>query len=205
MKEEEIGTIITALPGWCTETKARILFSLIISEAPELSIELGVFGGRSLLPIAFGHKETGHGIVMGVDAWRQTASVEGLNDKANDEWWSNLDYDDIYASCLDSIKQFGLDDIVILCRAKSMMVNKFIQDDSVGFIHQDSNHSQEITCNEVEAFWPKLKKGGIWVSDDTNWPTVQMSLRMLENLGAVRLSVIDSEDKMQQFTVWKKA
>ena len=60
------------------------------AENPEIepfSVELGVFAGRSALPIAIAHHDLGRGIVIGIDAWSINATKEGQNSKENDEWW----------------------------------------------------------------------------------------------------------------------
>ena len=46
-------------------------------------------------------------------------------------------------------------------------------------MHQDSNHSEKISCNEVELYKNKLKTNGIWVMDDTNWDTTKKAQILL--------------------------
>lgn len=204
MDKSVLMEIITALPGWCTSVKAGMIYDLIKEHKPYLSVELGVFGGRSLVPIAIGHKDNNYGSVIGIDAWDTSASLEGQNDKANDEWWSALNYDDIYAHCLHAVRHYGINSYCCLARSKSLMIADMFGNQTIDFLHQDSNHSEEVTCNEVDAYAPKLRSGGIWISDDTNWPTVQKSLTMLTAIGFEKLQVVDNEEKTAQFTIWKK-
>jgi hypothetical protein len=44
------------LHGWCTRKKATVMMDYIRKLKPTLSVELGVFGGRSLLAIALESK-----------------------------------------------------------------------------------------------------------------------------------------------------
>jgi predicted O-methyltransferase YrrM len=164
--------------GWCTREKANKIMSIIADTKPSLCVELGVFGGRSLLAIGLAAKNAR---VIGVDAWSKPASLEGTNDKANEEWWSKLDYNSMYAYTVNLMKSNRLS--VELWRNKSNEVSGRFQDESIGFLHQDSNHSEEITCEEVELYWNKVRKGGIWVFDDINWPTTKKAQVLLLEKG----------------------
>jgi predicted O-methyltransferase YrrM len=160
--------------GWCTVEKAKKLMSIITEMNPSLCVELGVFGGRSLLPIALAAKNAR---VIGIDAWSKPACLEGTNDKANADWWAQIDYDYFYKYTDDLMKSNGLS--VELLRKKSNEVSHFFEDESIDFLHQDSNHSEEITCEEVELYWNKVCKGGIWVFDDINWKTTKKAQELL--------------------------
>jgi hypothetical protein len=54
---------------------------------------------------------------------------------------------------------------------------------SIDFLHQDSNHSEENTCEEVELYWNKLKEGGYWIFNDADWPTAQKAQKLLLSKG----------------------
>jgi len=164
--------------GWCTKEKATKLMNIIRDTKPSLCVELGVFGGRSLLAIGLAAKNAR---VIGVDAWSKPASLEGTNDKGNADWWAQIDYDYFYKYTADLMKTNGLS--VELWRKKSNEVYQQFQDESIGFLHQDSNHSEEITCEEVELYWNKVCKGGIWVFDDINWPTTKKAQALLLEKG----------------------
>ena len=72
---------IPKLPGWCTPEKAKRLAELAFGA--ELAVELGVFGGRSLVAIALGIKwgpRPEHGYVDGIDPYTPAAALEGKND-----------------------------------------------------------------------------------------------------------------------------
>ena len=54
---------------------------------------------------------------------------------------------------------------------------------AVAVLHQDSNHSEAISCAEVEQWTPKLARDGYWIADDTDWATTQRAQRRLHELG----------------------
>jgi predicted O-methyltransferase YrrM len=169
-----------AVEGWCTPEKALKLVDLVEMHKPKTCVELGVHGGRSLLPIsaAAGKDAT----VIGVDAWAASASTEGTNDKANDDWWKTIDYDYFFKYTRNLLDKHGCFHVQ-LWRDKSANVFHKFEDQSIDLLHQDSNQSEEVSCAEVGLYWNKVRPGGIWVFDDTNWPTTQKAQVLLETKG----------------------
>lgn len=183
MTEELLTEIKAVVPnGWCSKEKASHLYSLIREHKPKLSIEIGAFSGSSLIPIGIGHKDNNSGVVLGIDTWSAAAAIKGHNDQANDEWWKKINFPSIYAECNNAIDHFQLNDYCGTVRLDSVVFGGLLLNASVGFIHQDGNHSEEVTCEEVNLYYEKLETGGIWVADDCRWPTVLKSISILERL-----------------------
>jgi hypothetical protein len=109
-----------SIEGWCTREKA-IKMMEFIHENAGVAVELGVWGGRSLLPIAMKCK----GSVFGIDAWNKEASLEGKNDVANDEWWSNIDYNKIYTSTHNLMTKYNCNNVKLLRMKSSEAVKLF--------------------------------------------------------------------------------
>jgi predicted O-methyltransferase YrrM len=166
--------------GWCTPEKAIKILELVELYPPKVCVELGVFGGKSLLPIAVaaGKQAT----VIGVDAWAAPAALEGTNDRANDDWWAKIDYEYFFKYTRALMDMNGCQH-VMLWRESSLAVSHKFPTASIDLLHQDSNHSEEISCSEVQLYWNKVSPGGIWIFDDTNWPTTQKAQRLLETKG----------------------
>ena len=166
-----------SIEGWCTHEKA-IRMMEFIPENASLAVELGVWGGRSLLPIAMKCP----GDVYGIDAWNVDASLEGKNDVANDEWWSTINYNKMYSYAHNLMMEHNCQNVKLL-RMKSRDAVKLFEDNSIDFLHQDSNHSEEVSCEEVELYHSKVKQNGVWCFDDTNWPTTQKAQNILCSKG----------------------
>jgi len=164
------------IEGWCSREKAIAMASFI--KSADFCVELGVFGGKSLLPLALMTTNS----VIGIDSWSKETSLEGVNSIENDEWWSSVDYDYMYNYSLNLLKTYECTNARLI-RAKSLDVVNDFEDESIDFLHQDSNHSEKISCSEVEAYHKKVKKNGLWVFDDTNWPTTQKAQKLLESFG----------------------
>ena len=78
--------------------------------------------------------------------------------------------------------QYKCDNVKLL-RMKSIEAVKFFENESIDFLHQDSNHSEETSCMEVELYHSKVKRSGIWCFDDTDWPTTQKAQELLISKG----------------------
>jgi len=183
--ERVIETVVPSLPGWCTVEKGRRLAAL--TYGAELCVELGVFGGRSLIAIGLALLDQGRGRVDGIDPYTASAALEGENDRANDTWWSGISYEAIAAVAGDVVQTLGLGAHVRLVRARSADAVAHYADQSIDLLHQDSNHSALVSCQEVTLWAPKMRPRGTWVFDDTNWPTTQAAQRMLLERGFTEL------------------
>jgi len=164
------------IEGWCTPEKAYKMASLIKSN--DMCVELGVWGGRSLLPICFMTKNK----VIGIDAWSKESSLEGINSIENDNWWSKIDYNNMFEYTKNILTKYGCINSRLI-RSRSKDVSHLFQDNSIDFLHQDSNHSEKISCEEVELYHNKVKINGIWVFDDTDWETTLKAQELLHSYG----------------------
>lgn len=182
-----IETAIPALPGWCSVDKAKRIARLCADRRLRVGVELGVFGGRSLVAMAIGCACNGFGRVDGIDPYEKQASLEGTNSKENDHWWSELDYDDVMQHAVRGIEQNALGPYTCLLRMKSIEAVDRYEDGSVDVMHQDSNHSEEVSCAEVRAYAPKIALGGFWIMDDIDWSTTKRAQELLVEIGFQRI------------------
>ncbi len=160
---------INSLEGWCSPEKAAILYDLVRNSDSQITIELGVYGGRSLIAMAMAHKDKGSGFTIGFDAYSTKVCVEGTNSPLNNEYWEKQDLQKIYHGTIDSIKKLGVDDYCSVVKMKSQTAGLLIRDNCIDILHQDSNHNVETITAELELWTPKLKKGALWIADDVQW------------------------------------
>lgn len=150
--------------GWCDNTKAQALACMVVALRPEVSVEIGVFGGRSAIPIALAHKEIAHGILYAIDPWSAQASCEGY-ENVDQEWWSKIDHEAIYNFFNGQINLLGLQNNVRVVRLKSDAV---IPPTNIGLLHVDGQHTDQ-AVRDVERFAANVINGGLVVMDDLNW------------------------------------
>jgi hypothetical protein len=180
--KELIETTLPGLPGWCTVEKGLRMAEL--ARGAKLCVELGVFGARGLVSLAAALREQGFGEAHGIDPYTVDAALEGKNAPANDEWWShNVDLGEIARIAQLGLERLGLTSWARIIWEKSQDVVSRYDDGSVDLLHQDSNHAEAVTCAEVALWTPKIRPGGYWVFDDTDWETTKRAQRELEALG----------------------
>lgn len=174
---------VPRLEGWCTPEKAIKLADWVVMRRPVVSVDLGVFGGRSMLALAAGHISADHGYVCGIDLWEVAPTQEGTNDPANDEWWREVDLAGIGQEVADYFAAHVQHGRWQILRAHSVAAAEYFADHEVGLLHQDSNHASEVAMLEMDAWLPKMTPGGLWVMDDTNWPSLQAAIAYGESRG----------------------
>ena len=93
-----------------------------------------------------------------------------------------IDYEKMFNYTKNILTKYNCSNAKLL-RMKSVDAISMFKDESIDFLHQDSNHSEKISCEEVELYYNKVKKNGIWVFDDTNWETTKKAQNLLINYG----------------------
>ncbi len=179
--------LLASLPreGWCTEEKALMLASKILESNPKVCVEVGVFGGRSLVPQAMALQQDGSkGFIVGIDPWSLDAALEGGIGPLNEDWWkNNVTLEDIYRGCLESILQLKLTFECRIVRARSEQAVRMFDDKSVDWLHLDSNHSELVSCRDVGLWAPKMADKSTWIFDDTDWTSQAVALNRIKDLG----------------------
>lgn len=177
------------LHGWCSEQKASILIDLIQLIKPEKVVEIGVWGGKSLIPMAYAVQANGMGTVYGIDPWSAQASSDGM-DGANLDWWSAVDHEMVYQGLVKNIENFNLQDDVVLIRKTSEEADLI---EGIGLLHIDGNHSDEASYVDVTKWVPYVNKGGIIVFDDLNWSTTSRAVNWL-NENCVKIAELRGDN-----------
>lgn len=85
--KEETILIMNEIPGWCSKEKAFLIMDLLKETQCQNCIEIGVFAGSSLLPIAKTLKHNGTGKLYAIDAWDSIEAVEGFDISGSDYKW----------------------------------------------------------------------------------------------------------------------
>lgn len=146
--------------SWCSPIKIELMMDLIYQTEPKVCVEIGVFGGSSLLPIAATLRYLRQGHVYAIDAWSNVEAVKYLN--KNDPhyvWWSKVDMQAAQNACQTLIDKWRLGSCCSLVPASAATVGA-AQLAEIDFLHLDGNFTKEGSLADVELFLPKVKKGG---------------------------------------------
>lgn len=185
--KQAIAKVVAETMGWCGLEKAEHLALLTLDAHPDLIVEIGVFGGKSLIPLALAAKQYG-GKVVGIDPWMAGAALEGTNGEDNDKWWASLDYERVFSTCINDIQRFGVSENVTIMRCMDVDAIRTFLPESIGILHVDGNHSPEVSRRYIEQWGPLVKKGGYLIMDDTDWPSQAETVKLIES----RFTLINS-------------
>lgn len=116
-------------------------------------VEIGVFKGDFSKYIL----QNWDGTLYMVDVWRPLG--DEYEDASNHGMYSNILQD-----AVENIK--GMEDRGIMIRAKSKIASEIFEDESLDFIYIDGNHAYEYVLEDLNVWFPKLKKGGVFSGHD---------------------------------------
>lgn len=152
--------VIHHLEGsWCSKEKADLIMNLLLFEKPEICVEIGVFNGSSLLPIASTLKYLNHGTVYAIDAWSNKIAIQNMDENdPNKPWWSTVSMSDAKNSFYQMLKHWELEPF---CKVISTSSEKACEKiPTIDFLHLDGDYSEKGSLQDVTLYLPKVKKGG---------------------------------------------
>lgn len=152
----------------------------MIETNPKVCVEIGVFGGASLFPVASALITLGEGVIIGIDPWDKVECIkyfDPVEDQADLQWWGKLNLNYVHNSYLKILKTYGLEKCVI---TKMMTSEKAAADiEMIDILHIDGNHSEIAFTQDVTTYLPKVRSGGyIWLNDAL-WESAQMAVDLL--------------------------
>jgi predicted O-methyltransferase YrrM len=165
--KEYVDKVLPALEGWCSYEKACSFIDLVLEVKPEIYVEIGVFGGKSLFPVAAALKHLNHGIIIGIDPWDKFESVKNFDpveDEVHFKWWSSINMNFIYYSYLNMLRRQDVSKFVVTLKMTSEKAVKEIE--TIDILYMDGNHGKGAAKQDVELYLPKVRTGGyIWFND----------------------------------------
>ncbi|RZS57417.1 methyltransferase family protein [Microcella putealis] len=207
--QHRVRAIVDRIPidfgGGSSAAKALILAELVKRGRGACSVDIGVYRGRSLLPLATAHASLGRGRAIGVDPYSSAAAVE----RDAPELWEQLqqfasttDFDAIYVSVVSLLKSEGLTAWSEIKRATSHVGLMEIADEGVevGLVHVDGNHDTEIVLHDVEWALRHTVPGGFIVIDDISWRSVRPAVERVRQNSSLLFARVD---QMNDFAVYR--
>lgn len=152
--------------GWCSHAKASILIDIINRIQAKTIVEIGVWGGKSLVPMAWALKVLGEGKIYGIDPWDNNESIQGVVNDANRNYWSQVDHEAVFQTLLQNISWFNLENQVELIRSTSADAKPIYE---IDLLHIDGNHSNCTSYIDVTKWVPLVSSGGWIIVDDISW------------------------------------
>ena len=116
-------------------------------------VEVGVYKGEFSQEIL----KNWTGTLFMVDVWRPLG--EEYNDSGNHKYHS-----DILAKTVNNTQ--GYEDRGIIIRANSEIASQMFQDESLDFVYIDANHAYDFVKKDIQLWFPKVKKSGLFCGHD---------------------------------------
>jgi hypothetical protein len=183
---ERVESLLARLPvdtgGGASLAKAFTIGELIANHNVHTLLEVGVYRGRFLLPVAVILRDLGRGPAIGIDPYSANEAVQAdLNDvhatpELVAQWTSSLDWDGVYDDVLRTISEEGLDATCMILRRPSRDATTALADRSLDLVHIDGNHDISHVEEDIALCLPKLRHGGFLVMDDVSWSSVSSAL-----------------------------
>jgi glycosyltransferase involved in cell wall biosynthesis len=173
--------------GGCSLSKACLIAELIRRYGLQVTVDIGVYRGRSLVPQALAHRRFTGGVAYGVDPWSASEAQEFDNPRLKekiDQWANKTDFQAIYEEVTTLVNTLQIERHCTLLRRTSAAALSFFQENGVSFdlIHIDGNHDTEIVVNDVRSYLPRLKPRGFIILDDISWESVRPAYDELATL-----------------------
>jgi predicted O-methyltransferase YrrM len=190
------------LIGWCSHQKAAVLIDLILDHKPQTVVEIGVWGGMSLIPMAYALKMNGSGRIFGIDPWDSADSLEGMVNQNNISYWNTVNHESIFQGLNQKIAHFGLQNQISLIRSTSADTPPI---PSIDILHVDGNHSDWSSYLDVTKWVPYVKPGGWIIFDDMTWyeEGVFTTARAVGWLDQHCIKVVEYQDNCL-WGIWRK-
>ncbi|WP_284257019.1 class I SAM-dependent methyltransferase [Acidocella aquatica] len=170
-----ISALLPQLEGWCTLSKALWLVELVSNMSGTRIGEIGVYGGKSLIPMALAARNRPGAMVYAIEPWSNSVAVEQATSAENDQWWREVDLNKIKLGFVSAVMDCGLAGVVKLielpsdearCAFQAMRGYRF------DLLHVDGSHAEGQALTDVKDWLPLVAPGGILVLDDIGWETV---------------------------------
>lgn len=132
----------------------RHTFILDLIKDCHIGAEVGVQKGELSKQILSGWK----GKLYMIDTWRH---IDGCVDVSNVDHNGQLDN---MAHAFMAVYDFG--ERACIIRDTSVAASNFFDDGSLDFVYIDAGHDKKSVKEDLEAWYPKVKEGGLLIGDD---------------------------------------
>lgn len=155
-------TMVQQLAGspWCSPAKIYLLMDLVYVTKPEVCVEVGVYIGATILPVATTLKYLQSGMIFAVDAWSNAIAIQNMDwDDPNRSGWGSVDLETAYLAFLKKLSSRSLNSFCTVLRCPADTAVLFVEDE-IDFLHLDGDHTEKSSLQDVALYLPKVKKGG---------------------------------------------
>lgn len=162
-----IDSIFDTTKGWCPRDKAHYLANCVLEHKPKVIVEVGVFEGKSFLPMALAATKVPGCKLIAIDAWDNEVAIRETVSAEHRDWWIKAELETHYQEFIKKLTTHNLESIVEVIRADSNTVDPPAE---INLLHVDGSHDATAE-SDIVRFGRCVVLGGIAVLDDLNWET----------------------------------
>lgn len=196
MTNQEILSIINSVPNAYSMGKVMDQFNLLNE-----GVEVGVLAGAWTVPFL----EMWNGkCLYSVDCWEQQ-SGDAYKDPAN---IATNEQEKLYRGVMEKTKPFGKKSQIH--RLYSLEASKLFKNEQLDFVYLDANHGTDPLIEDIKAWYPKIRNGGILCGDDWGWGSVRDAVCSVFGLDIIPYPHLTSETEFRnqfgpniEFNPWK--
>lgn len=145
---------------------------VVNAEDGALFVELGSFLGQSTAAMGVFIKSSGKRIAFdAVDIFELTDFSDEPHFKVIEDHGG-----DFLAAFKNNMEKAQVADAINIVKATSLEAAATYEDRSISFLMIDASHTYEDVVDDINAWFPKLKIGGIMSGDDLDWPDVKLAV-----------------------------
>ena len=182
--------------GWASKEKAGTMVGAVLSLRPRIVVEIGVWSGKSLIPMALALRHLNNDAkIIAIDPWQKEASIEGQKD-ADLDYWSRVDHENVYEIFCRALRDTGTAPWVKVYRCRSEEFDA-PKDWVIDILHIDGNHGETASIYDVQNFASLVRVGGMLFMDDVGW--AKKATEMIPKLGFRELYPLDTGIMYQRF------
>lgn len=150
-------------------------------------VEVGAWLGQSAVFMAEAIASSGKRIAFdAVDTWEGTPGSIGCSGHYKRFLGGD---DDIYEAFLHHVARCGVADYVRPVRLPSVEAAQLYADGALDFVMIDADHSTVAVTEDLHAWWPKVRPGGLVAGHDYNLGSVYDAVRPFSTDQGIRLLV----------------
>lgn len=139
-------------------------------------VEIGVYKGRSLFPIAQAFKDN-EGKAYGIDPYLPGETKEYNLDKTlkvlANKFLKGIDFETMYNQVLTYTEEFKLSKVIEIIRKTSTEAAPYFKAIKIDMLHINGNHDFESVQADINNYSPLIREGGIIVFDCINLDSVR--------------------------------
>ena len=181
--EAAILAVLPQLEGWCSPRKALWLAGLVRRNGIQRIGEIGVYGGRSLIPMALAARARPGASAYAIEPWSNSVAAEHAPTENHVQWWRDVDLAMIKQKFITAILSCGLTEIVKIVELPSNDARIAFSAATARFdlLHIDGSHAETQALADVVSWLPLVAPGGIIILDDIGWKSVGKARDYLRN------------------------